>query len=123
MDERCLPMEIKYNELENGVRVITLLGVLDMQGTFSVEIQFARYCEGENIRVLVDLSGVSYISSIGIPMLINTARAVTSQGGRMGLVGPLYDVNRVLELTGVSLIIPIFHDYDTAVAEISKDAF
>ena len=114
-------MEIKYTELENGVRVITLTGTLDMQGTFSVEIQFARYCEGENVRVLVDLSGVAYISSIGIPMLINTARSVTSQGGRMGLVGPIYDVNRVLELTGVSLIIPVFHDFDTAVVEISKE--
>lgn len=114
-------MELKYTELENGIRLITLIGVLDMQGTFSVQIQFARHCEGENVRVLVDLSGVSYISSIGIPMLINTARAVTSQGGKMALVGPIYDVNRVLELTGVSIIIPVFHDFDTAVADMLKE--
>jgi anti-anti-sigma factor len=115
-------MQLQYTELENGIRLITLTGVLDMQGTFSVQIQFARHCEGENVRVLVDLVGVSYISSIGIPMLINTARSVTSQGGKMALVGPMYDVNRVLELTGVSIIIPIYHDFDTAVAEISKES-
>jgi stage II sporulation protein AA (anti-sigma F factor antagonist) len=114
-------MQLQYTELEAGIRLITLTGVLDMQGTFSVQIQFARHCEGENVRVLVDLVGVSYISSIGIPMLINTARSVTSQGGKMALVGPMYDVNRVLELTGVSIIIPIYHDFDTAVAEISKE--
>jgi len=115
-------MQLQYTELENGIRLITLTGVLDMQGTFSVQIQFARHCDGENVRVLVDLVGVSYISSIGIPMLINTARSVTSQGGKMALVGPMYDVNRVLELTGVSIIIPIYHDFDTAVAEISKES-
>jgi stage II sporulation protein AA (anti-sigma F factor antagonist) len=115
-------MELQYIELENGIRLIKLIGVLDMQGTFSVQIQFARYCEGENLRVLVDLSAVTYISSIGIPMLINTARSVTSQRGKMALVGPIYDVNRVLELTGVSIIIPIFHDFDTAVAEIAKES-
>ena len=114
-------MQLQYTELENGIRLITLTRVLDMQGTFSVQIQFSRHCEGENVRVLVDLVGVSYISSIGIPMLINTARSVTSQGGKMALVGPMYDVNRVLELTGVSIIIPIYHDFDTAVAEISKE--
>jgi len=27
-----------------------------------------------------------------------------------------------LELTGVSIIIPIYHDFDTAVAEISKES-
>jgi hypothetical protein len=37
-------------------------------------------------------------------------------------VGPIYDVHRVLEITGVTLIIPIYHDFDTAVAEISKEA-
>jgi Anti-anti-sigma regulatory factor (antagonist of anti-sigma factor) len=114
-------MELQYTELENGVRLIKLIGTLDMQGTFSIEVQFARYCAGEGVRVLVDLSGVTYLSSIGIPMLINTARSVVSQDGKMGLVGPIYDVHRVLEITGVTLIIPIFHDFNTAVAEISKE--
>jgi hypothetical protein len=53
-------------------------------------------------------------------MLINTARSVASQGGKMGLVGPIYDVHRVLEITGVPQIIPVYHDFDTAVAEIVK---
>jgi anti-sigma B factor antagonist len=112
-------MELQYSELENGVRLITLIGILDMQGTFSVQIQFARLCEGKDVRVLVDLSKVTYLSSIGIPMLINTARSVSSQGGKMGLVGPIYDVHRVLEITGVTQIISIYHDFDTAVADIS----
>ena len=114
-------MELQYTELDNGVRLITLIGILDMQGTFSVQIQFARLCAGEDVRVLVDLSKVTYLSSIGIPMLINTARSVSSQGGKMGLVGPIYDVHRVLEITGVPEIISIYHDFDTAVAEISRE--
>jgi anti-sigma B factor antagonist len=113
-------MELQYAELDNGIRVITLIGTLDMQGTFSVEIQFARHCAGNGVLVLVDLSGVTYLSSIAIPMLINTARSVAGLGGKMGLVGPIYDVHRVLEITGVTQIIPIYHDFDTAVAEIAK---
>jgi len=114
-------MELQYTELDNGVRLITLIGTLDMQGTFSVEVQFARLCAGEAVRVLVDFSKVTYLSSIGIPMLINTARSISGQGGKMGLVGPIYDVHRVLEITGVTQIIPIYHDFDTAVAEITKE--
>ncbi len=113
-------MELQYSELDNGIRLIRLIGILDMHGTFSVEVQFARHCAGDSVRVLVDLSGVTYISSIGIPMLINTARSVVSQGGKMGLMGPIYDVNRVLEITGVLQIIPIYHDFNTAVSELLK---
>src|SRR6266508_4312575 len=113
-------MKLQYNELDNGPRVIRLIGVLDMQGTFSIEVQFVSYCAGDNVRVLVDLSGVTYLSSIGIPMLINTARSIVNRGGKMALVGPIYDVNRVLEMAGVPQIIPIFHDFDIAVAEIMK---
>lgn len=113
-------MELQYTELDNGVRLITLIGTLDMQGTFSNEVRFARLCAGENVRVLVDLSKMPYLSSIGSPMLINTARSVSSQGGKMGLVGAIDDVHRVLEITGVTQIIPIYHDFDTAVAEIAK---
>jgi len=114
-------MELQYAELDNGIRLITLIGILDMQGTFSVEVQFARHCSGDGVRVLVDLSKVTYLSSIGIPMLINTARSVASQGGKMGLLGPIYDVHRVLDITGATQIIPIYHDFDTAVADILKE--
>jgi len=113
-------MELQYSEMDNDIRLIKLIGTLDMQGTFSIEIQFASRCAGEAVRVLVDLSEVIYISSIGIPMLINAARSVTTHGGKMGLVGPIYEVNKVLEMTGVSLIIPIYHDFDTAVSELMK---
>jgi len=113
-------MELQYSEIDNDIRLIKLIGTLDMQGTFSIEIQFANRCAGQAVRVLVDLSDVTYISSIGIPMLINAARSVTTHGGKMGLVGPIYEVNKVLEMTGVSLIIPIYHDFDTAISELMK---
>jgi len=113
-------MELQYSEMDNDIRLIKLIGTLDMQGTFSIEIQFANRCAGQAVRVLVDLSDVTYFSSIGIPMLINAARSVTTHGGKMGLVGPIYEVNKVLEMTGVSLIIPIYHDFDTAVSELMK---
>ena len=49
-------MKLDYTELDNGIRLIALNGALDMNGTYSIEVQFVRYCAGDNIRVLVDLS-------------------------------------------------------------------
>jgi anti-anti-sigma factor len=81
-------MKLEYNELDNGIRVIKLIGRLDMAGTNLVERQVVQHCAGENVFVLVDLSEVNYLSSIGIPMLISNAKGVASRGGRMAFLNP-----------------------------------
>jgi len=113
-------MQLQYSELEGGIRLIKLDGILDMNGTYSIEVDFVRQCVGKNVLVLVDLSEVGYISSIGIPMLINSAKSVVRHGGRMVLLSPQKAVEEVLEMAGISLIIPICDDLDTALLELKN---
>ena len=35
-------MKIDYSEIENGIRLIKLDGRLDLNGTYSIEVQFVR---------------------------------------------------------------------------------
>ena len=113
-------MRLQYSELDNGIRLIKLKGTLDTNGVSKVEVEFVRRCSGENVCVLVDLSKVNYISSIGIPMLINSAKSVAKNGGKMALLKPQNNVENILEMTGIPLIVPIHHDLDAAVAAIHK---
>ena len=107
-------MNLEYSELDNGIRVIKLIGRLDMAGTNLIDKQFAQHCAGENVFVLVDLSQVNYLSSIGIPMLISSAKAVANRGGRMAFLSPQANVKLVLDITGVSNMVRIYKDLDTA---------
>jgi len=109
-------MKIDYSELENNIRLIKLDGRLDLNGTYSVEVQFVRYCQGENIHVIVDLSQVNYLSSVGIPMLVNAAKSVTNRGGKMVFLRPQDSVIRVLELVGVPQVISIYTKLEDAIA-------
>jgi anti-anti-sigma factor len=113
-------MRLHYRELESGIRLIKLSGTLDIHGVNHVDVEFVRYCTGEHVCVLVDLSKVNYISSIGIPLLINCAKSLARQGGRMALLNPKKFVEDSLELMGVSLIIPIYHNFNAAVSELKK---
>ena len=112
-------MKLQSSELDGGIRLIKLIGALDMTGTYSIEVEFVRLCAGDNARVVVDLSKVNYLSSIGIPMLINTAKSVASQGGKMALLNPQRSVAEVLDITGIPQIIPIFDDLESAKAGVS----
>ena len=113
-------MKLDYSELEGGIRLIKLNGVLDMNGTYSVEVPFVRYCAGENVRVIVDLSKVTYISSVGIPMLVNSAKSIVGQGGKMSLLKPQDSVIKVLEMVGIPQIIPIYDDLDSAISSLKN---
>ena len=51
-------------------------------------------------RVLLDLSGVTFIDSMGIHLLVRTQRKVAA--GRLRLLPVEGEVQRLLELTGVA---------------------
>lgn len=107
-------MELQYSELDDGIRLIKLNGALDMNGTYAIEVEFVRQCAGQEVRVLVDLSRVHYISSIGIPMLVNSAKSIVRQGGKMALLNPQQSVADILEIAGIPPVIPVYFDLPSA---------
>jgi len=107
-------MKLHVSELEHGIRLIVLDGKMDSAGVYAIAMDFAHHCGGDNRRVLVDLTSVSYISSIGIPLLVNTAKGVLGKGGRMILFNPQKNVMDVLELVGVTHLMPIHFDLSAA---------
>jgi anti-sigma B factor antagonist len=107
-------MNMDYSELDNGIGLIKLDGKLDIIGTGEIETKFAGYCAGDKVRVVVDLSEVSFLASIGIRLLILTAKSVASRGGKMILLNPTAEVHHVLEITGIPAIIPIYSQLESA---------
>jgi len=53
-------------ELEDGIKKITLQGRMDIDGTQKIDMKFTAVTASESANVIVDLSGVEFISSIGI---------------------------------------------------------
>jgi anti-sigma B factor antagonist len=110
-------MELTYRELENQVRLIELSGQLDVVGVGQVETRFAGHCSGDNLHVLVDMSAVAFMASIGIRMLILNAKSVARRGGKMALIVPAGKVRETLELAAIDNVLPIFDDLDSALAK------
>lgn len=111
-------MELTYSELNSNTRLITLAGKMDVVGASQIETRFAGHASGDNLNVLVDLSGVEYMSSLGIRLLVVSARSVASRGGKFLLVAPVPKVKDVLVLTGISNAVPIYDDLDSALASL-----
>ena len=107
-------IELQYNEMDNDIRVIKLNGTLDTIGTGQIETKFTGLCSGNNVRVIVDLSEVGFLASIGIRLFMLTAKSVYKRGGRMVILNPIPEVHNVLEVTGIPSIIPVYPFLESA---------
>jgi anti-anti-sigma factor len=104
-------MPIEFEDLTNQLRIISITGRLDIIGTGEIETRFAALACADNRRVLVDLTGVSFLASIGIRALISNAKALQQRGGRLVLfVGTNESVITTLETTGIDSLVPMFRD-------------
>ncbi len=102
-------MSISYSDVGENLRRIVISGRLDIPGTDSVAERLVELTAGPKKGVVVDLSAVKFLASIGIRALITSAKAVQKRGGKMVLV--VSDGSTVmlsLEATGVNELIPVF---------------
>jgi len=107
-------MELQYSELDNGIRLIKLYGVLDLLGVGLVERKLAEHSAGAQPWIILDLSGVTFIASIGIRLIVITAKSVSGHGGKLVLLNPIPGVKDILELTGITQEIPVYMNPDEA---------
>jgi len=108
-------MSIEFEDSSTGIRLIKIAGRLDIQGAGEIETRFAALAATEGRRLIVDLTAVSFLASIGIRSIISNAKAQQQRGGKMVLfVGDNASVTKTLELTGIDSLVPMFKDLGEA---------
>jgi len=107
-------MPIDFTDKDN-LRLITIDGRLDSAGSDEIAMKFAAMSSGAKPAVVVDLSQVSFLSSIGIRLIIQNAKSLQNKGGKMVLfVGGNEQVSTTLDSTGISTLVPMFSDLGSA---------
>jgi anti-sigma B factor antagonist len=88
--------------VDAGVQLITLDGELDSSNVASLEATIASVTAERPAQLVFDVSGLRFMDSAGISALIGAATKV----GAVRLRRPSPAVKRVIELTGLSDILP-----------------
>jgi anti-sigma B factor antagonist len=67
--------------------------------------------------LIVDMSGLSFMDSTGLRMLLRSSRSLDQQGGVLALAAPQVSVARVLQLTRADQLIPVYETVADAIAD------
>jgi anti-anti-sigma factor len=111
-------MEMLVEELDGGVTKVVLRGRMDIEGANVIDLGFNAIA-GSRRKVLIDMSGVTFLASLGIRVLVYGAKTVSMKGGKLALLSPIEDVMTVLTTLRIDSLIPIYHNADAAVAAVT----
>jgi anti-anti-sigma factor len=108
---------IATEELPGGIVRVILDGSLDIAGAAAIDLKM-NVIAGANEAVMIDLTNVTFIGSMGLRALVSPARAILARGGTVIAFGPTPPVEQVLMTSGIHTLIPIYHDFEQALGSL-----
>ena len=91
--------QLTEEQPDDGTRVITVTGEIHVTTAPDFSARLGDAIAAGTRSVVIDLSGVEFIDSTGLSVLLNGLRRVTRAGGRMALVISNPTVLRLFEVT------------------------
>src|SRR3569623_3674323 len=99
-------MEMQTSSV-GDVTKVSLTGRLDTAGVSRIERTFAAEIVPLGGPAIVDLGQIAFLASLGVRMLISTARALAGKGGKLALYGANAAVMEIIETTSLNDLIPV----------------
>ncbi len=105
---------------DGGAHVINVRGEIHMSTAPGLQRGLTEAIERGHRAIVLDLSGVEFIDSTGLSVLLNGLRQVTAQQGRMALVCANPTVLRLFEITSLDQTFDIFSGRDAACEHVTQ---
>lgn len=107
-------MEMTILEETDRYIAVALAGRLDLQGVNDIEIPFKERAACAPGDLIVDLSRLDFLASLGMRVLITSAKRVQKNGGRLILVAPQEEVENALKMSGLDQVMPMVDSMEEA---------
>lgn len=98
-------MQLESELLDDQILKITLTGRLDIEGTQAIDMKFTALTATKKAGILVDMTQVEFLASIGMRTLVSCAKAAANRGGKLVLYRPQPLVKEVLNTSGLDSLI------------------
>jgi stage II sporulation protein AA (anti-sigma F factor antagonist) len=108
-------LQIKFAN-KGTTLVVNVVGELDHHSADHVR----QKIDGELLKsttknVIFDFSKLSFMDSSGIGVIMGRYKNVNKLGGSMAIVSLNTQINRIIEMSGISKMIPVYESIENAV--------
>jgi anti-sigma B factor antagonist len=123
LEKRNFPMgEIKLAVTveKPGISTVTIQGELDLYSTSDVKIIVQDCLNNRNPKLLMDLTGLEYLDSSGVGLLISIIQTIKQKSGALRVIGLHGSPKLVLEMCKILPLIPQCNSKEEGLKELSQ---
>ena len=111
-----MEMAIGVSELHPGVTLVKLSGRMGMEAESQVQPGLLKAVEQNTTGVVLDMSGVTFISSAGLRVLMITFKQATATGRKVAVIRPQPEAYKMFKLANVEALFNV-HETEEAVLQ------
>jgi len=101
--------------VNEDVVILKMDGKLDAVSSVEVEKAFNEVISDGHKKIVINMSGVSYISSAGLRVLLVAAKNIREIDGKIIISSMINSVKKVFEISGFSTIFTIVENDEEAI--------
>ncbi|MFF4586502.1 STAS domain-containing protein [Streptomyces sp. NPDC001388] len=117
------PLSVEVDVLREDTALVTVEGHLDLDTATEFQAQLANQLHHGRRHFLLDLSAVPFMDSSGMNIILRVYQEARGLPGSVHVIDPTPAVRRVLDLTGVSLTVPVSDKVDEALALVDRGEY
>ncbi|MBW3084893.1 Anti-sigma-B factor antagonist [Austwickia sp. TVS 96-490-7B] len=114
-------LEVSTKE-DRGVAIVTVDGDVDVSNATRLRDTLDHVLATGRAHVVVDVRGVPFMDSTGLGVLVGRMKVVRARRGSIRLVVTAPRMLRVLSITGLDTVFPLYDTPEDAVASFGVSA-
>ena len=101
----------------DGWAVVAVTGELELATAPRLRQQVVSIIGGGRSHLIIDLSGVDFVDSVGLGVVVGALKRARTHGGDLLVVGVAERIRKLFEITRLDEIIDLYPSVTEAVAE------
>jgi anti-sigma B factor antagonist len=113
-----MDLETETTVTDDGVVVLTMSGSMDLTTAPSLRDSLVRLVDEGHHRLVLELSGVDLIDSIGLGVIVGMVHRLRPHDGSLAIAAPSPQARTVLEITQIVRVIATYDTIDAALSAV-----
>ncbi|GAA3504471.1 STAS domain-containing protein [Streptomyces prasinosporus] len=114
------PLSVEVTLPREDVALVTVEGYLDVDTATEFQHHLANQLHHGRRHFLLDLSEVPFMDSSGMNIILRVYQEARELPGSVHIISPTPAVRRILDLTGVSITVPVSDSVDEALERVDR---
>lgn len=113
-----MDLDVESTVTDDGIVVLAIRGSMDLTTAPVLRDSLVRLIDRGNTRLVLELSGVELIDSIGLGVVVGLVHRLRPHSGSLVIASPSQQARTVLEITQITRVVPPYETTEVALGAV-----